>query len=116
MAKGRTIHMCIGYSESSNKSSNNQTNLSQKYLPPLTGKKTDELKLYRPPTSDPEEISKREEQDEIFRFLASLDSSYEYVRSQILLLPELPSIDDVMDCVEGEESRRVVVGSQSIGD
>jgi hypothetical protein len=78
--------------------------------------KTDEWKLYRPPTADLEELQQREEQDEVFRFLASLDSSYETVRSQILLAPELPSLDDAMARIEGEETRRVVMGSQPSTD
>jgi hypothetical protein len=52
----------------------------------------------------------------VFRFLASLDSSYEFVRSQILLLPELPSLDEDMNRVEGEEIRRIVMGSQPLDD
>jgi gag-polypeptide of LTR copia-type len=56
----------------------------------LLQEKTDELKMYRPPTSDLEEIQRREEQDDVFRFLASLDSSYKTFRSQILLAYELP--------------------------
>jgi hypothetical protein len=59
-----------------------------------------------------EEIQKRKEHDDIFRFLASLDQSYEVVRSQILLLPDLPSLDDVMGKIEGEETRKVVMSSQ----
>jgi hypothetical protein len=48
--------------------------------------------------------------------LASLDSRYEFVRSQILFLPELPSLDDVMGRVEGEETRRVLMTSQPSED
>jgi hypothetical protein len=70
------------------------------------------LKLYRPPTADLEVLQRREEQDEVFCFLASLDLSYETVRSQILLAPDLPSLDDVMARIEGEETRKVVIGSQ----
>jgi hypothetical protein len=73
-----------------------------------------ELRLYRPPTTDPDEILKREEQDEIFRFLACLNSSYESVRSQILLIPDLPYLDDVVGRVEGEEMRHTVMNSQQV--
>jgi hypothetical protein len=51
----------------------------------------------------------------MFRFLARLDPSYEVVRSQ-LLQPELPSLDDVMGRIEGEETRQLVMGSQPIND
>jgi gag-polypeptide of LTR copia-type len=78
----------------------------------LLQEKIDELKLYRPPTANLEELQQREELDEVFRFLASLDSSYETVRSQILLALDLPSLDDVMARIEGEETRRVVMRSQ----
>ena len=57
-------------------------------------KKKDELRVYRPPTTDLAEIEKREKQDDVFEFLAGLDSTYEAVRSQILLLAELPSPDE----------------------
>jgi hypothetical protein len=77
----------------------------------LLQEKTDELRLYRPPTSNLEEIQRREEHDDVFRFLASLDQSYEAVRSQILLLPDLPPLDDVMGRVEGEETRRIIMDS-----
>jgi gag-polypeptide of LTR copia-type len=91
-----------------------QPNQSVSEIFSLLQEKSDELKLYRPPTVDPEKIQKREEHDEVFRFLASLDSTYESVRSQILLLPDLPSIDDVMGRIEGEEIRRLVMGPQRL--
>jgi gag-polypeptide of LTR copia-type len=58
-----------------------QPNQSVSELFSLLQEKLDEVKLYRPPTSDLEEIQLREEQDEVFRFLASLDPSYEAVIS-----------------------------------
>jgi hypothetical protein len=69
--------------------------------------------MYRPPTSDPKEIQLREQQDDIFQFLAILDSSYELVRSQILFIVDLSSVDEVVSMVEREESRRVVMGRHS---
>jgi hypothetical protein len=54
--------------------------------------------------------SNSEQQDGIFQFLAILDSSYEAVRSQILLIVDLPSVDEVVAMVEREEIRRVVMG------
>jgi hypothetical protein len=56
--------------------------------------------MYRPPTSDPKEIQLREQQDDIFQFLAILDLSYETVISQILLMTDLPSVDEVVAMVE----------------
>jgi gag-polypeptide of LTR copia-type len=44
-------------------------------------KKRDEIRLYRPSTTDLDELQKRADQDDIFQFLASLDSSYENLRS-----------------------------------
>jgi hypothetical protein len=44
--------------------------------------------------------------------MACLDSSYEAVRSQILLMPKLPSYDEVVVMVEGEETTRVVMSFQ----
>jgi Retrotransposon gag protein len=68
-------------------------------------KKIEEIKMYRPPTSDPTEIQLREQQDDIFQFLAILDSNYEAVRSQILLMANLPSVDEVVAMVEREETQ-----------
>jgi gag-polypeptide of LTR copia-type len=93
-----------------------QPNQSVSEMFSLLQEKSDELKLYRPLTSDLKEIQLREEQDEVFRFLASLDPSYETVRSQLLLQPELPSLDDVMGRIEGEETMRLVMDPQPIID
>jgi hypothetical protein len=72
--------------------------------------KRDEIKVYRPTTGDLDELKRREEQDEIFIFLAKLDDSYEAVRSQILLSTDLPPLDEVATLIEGEETRREVMG------
>jgi hypothetical protein len=72
--------------------------------------KRDEIKVYRPTTGDLDELKRREEQDEIFIFLAKLDDSYESVRSQILLSIDLPPLDEVAAMIEGEETRRKVMG------
>jgi gag-polypeptide of LTR copia-type len=72
--------------------------------------KRDEIKVYRSTTGDLDELKRREEQDEIFIFLAKLDDSYEAVRSQILLSTDLPPLDEVAALIEGEETRREVMG------
>jgi hypothetical protein len=71
----------------------------------LLQEKIDALKLSRPPTYDSEEIQRREK-----------DSSYETVRSHILLASELPLLDAIMTRVEGEETRRAIIRSQPIND
>jgi hypothetical protein len=73
----------------------------------------EELKLYRPPINNPEEAQKREEQDEVFEFLAILEPSYDLARSQILLMSELPPLDEVVAILEREETRRIVMGQQT---
>jgi hypothetical protein len=65
----------------------------------------DEIKAYWPATGDLDELKRREEQDEIFIFLAKLDDSYEVIRSQILLSTDLPPLDEVTTMIEGEETR-----------
>jgi hypothetical protein len=115
MARKKIIPTSFKFNKNSSLSSNSQINQFLIFFS-LLQEKTDELKLYRPPTADLEELQQREKQDEVFRFLASLDSSYETVRSHILLGPELPSLDDAMARIEGEETRRVVMGSQPSTD
>jgi hypothetical protein len=60
---------------------------------------------------DLEELQKRAEQDKIFQFLASLDPSYETLRSQILLSEDLPTFDKVANMVQRLESRRTVMNT-----
>jgi len=64
----------------------------------------DELAEYLPPTTDPVEIERRQEQDKVYIYLGGLDSSYEAVRSQILLSPELPSYSAIVAMVQREHS------------
>jgi hypothetical protein len=68
--------------------------------------KWEELNIYLPPTSDPNEIQKRTEQDLTFTYLGALDPSYEAIRSQILASAEMPSFDDVVARIKQEQSRR----------
>lgn len=67
--------------------------------------KWDELAIYQPPTTDLKIIQQRIEQEKIFQFLAGLNSSYEAVRTQILLSSELPSFSSVIALVQREEAR-----------
>jgi hypothetical protein len=76
-------------------------------------KKREEIRMYRLQTTNLEELQKREEEDETFQFLASLDSSYETLRSQILLSEDLPSFDKIANMIQREETRRVVVNTQT---
>jgi hypothetical protein len=59
-------------------------------------KKKEELKLYRPPIDNPKKAQRREEQDEVFDFLAIIESSYQSARSQILLMIDLPPLDEAV--------------------
>jgi hypothetical protein len=76
-------------------------------------KKQDEQKY----TGSSPQISKKytkDNKDEIFAFLTCLNSSYEAVRSQILLMLELPSYDKVVAMVEDKDTRRALMSSQPI--
>jgi hypothetical protein len=75
--------------------------------------KYEELKLYRPPTTDLNVLQEREETDRVYTFLAALDSSYELIRAQILLSTEKLSFDGVTALVRHETTRRVAMASHS---
>lgn len=75
--------------------------------------KYDELNIYMPLTTDLKTIQSRNEQEKIFAFLAALDSSYEAVRSQILLSSNLSSFASVVAQVQREESRRKTMPSET---
>jgi hypothetical protein len=64
--------------------------------------------------NDLEKAHKRQEQDEVFEFLAILEPNYNSACSQILLMSDLPPLDQVVAMLEKEETRRVVMGHQSI--
>lgn len=61
----------------------------------LVKAKYEELKVYRPPTTDLNVLREREETDRVYTFLAALDSSYEAIKAQILLSTEKLTFDDV---------------------
>jgi hypothetical protein len=75
--------------------------------------KYEELKLYRPPTTDLNVLQEREETNRVYTFLAALDSSYEPIRAQILLSTEKLSFDSVTALVRQEATRRVAMASDS---
>ncbi|XP_078148487.1 uncharacterized protein LOC144543910 [Carex rostrata] len=74
--------------------------------------KWEELNVYLPPTTDPNETQKRSEQDLIFTYLGALDTTYEAIRSQILASAEMPTFDDVVARIQQEESRRALMNPQ----
>ncbi|KAJ1685052.1 hypothetical protein LUZ63_016442 [Rhynchospora breviuscula] len=82
------------------------------YLVELTAK-FDELEEYLPPTSDPLELERRQEHEKVYLYLGGLDSSYDAVRSQILLSLELPSFSTVVAMVQREDSRRTAMNKES---
>jgi gag-polypeptide of LTR copia-type len=90
-----------------------QGNKSNSELVTELSSKWEELQTYLPPTTDPIEAQKRIEQDLIFTYLRALDSSYETARSQILLLTEMSSFDDVIAIIDQEETRRTLMNPQA---
>ena len=68
-----------------------------------------ELEIYRPHTTDATLLRKRAEEDKIFQLLSSLDSTYEDLRSHILMNTELPSFTSVCATIQREEVRRNVM-------
>jgi hypothetical protein len=76
-------------------------------------KKQEEIRMCRLQITNLEELQKREEENETFQFLANLDSSYETLRSRILLNEDLPSFDKIVNMIQRErESRQVVMNTQ----
>jgi hypothetical protein len=73
----------------------------------------EELKQYRPTASTVDEYFKREEQDKVFLFLASLTSKYEEVKRDILMRAELPSFITVCAIIQGEKTRKRVMNSDN---
>jgi gag-polypeptide of LTR copia-type/Integrase core domain/GAG-pre-integrase domain len=70
----------------------------------------EELRLHRPPAATINEYLKREEQDQVFRFLASLTPEFEETRRDILMRPELLSLNTVYAILQSEETRKKVMG------
>jgi gag-polypeptide of LTR copia-type len=73
----------------------------------------EELRQYRPAATSVGEYMKREEQDRIFYLLASLSSNFEETRREILMRPELPSLNTICSIIQSEETRKRVMGRNS---
>jgi hypothetical protein len=73
--------------------------------------KYEELKLYRPNTTDLKVLQERDEMDRIYTFLAALEPSYEPIRAQILLSTEKLSFEAVTTQVRQEALWRVAMGA-----
>ncbi len=58
-----------------------------------------EIDEYQPPTIDIEKLTKRQEIEKTFIYLAAVDSSYERIKPQILIGSELPDLESVMAMV-----------------
>jgi hypothetical protein len=71
--------------------------------------KYQELKLYRPITTDLAVLQERDELDQINTFLDALDLSYDSIRAQILNNTERLTFAGVTSRIQQEESRRVAM-------
>jgi hypothetical protein len=58
-----------------------------------------------------QEYIKREEQDQIFYLLTGLSSEFEEVRRDILIRPELSSINTICSIIQSGETRKRVMGN-----
>jgi hypothetical protein len=76
-------------------------------------RKWEESSQYQAPTTDPTIIKEREH-ELLYQFLSGLDEPYEQMRAQILFLSELPTLEDAMARLQGEESRRELMGGSSV--
>ena len=73
--------------------------------------KREELRTFQPATNDPKTLQERQETDEVYLFLAGLDSSYEPIRAQMLLTTGRLTLNTVMASIRQEASRRVAMSS-----
>jgi hypothetical protein len=71
--------------------------------------KYQELKVYRPFTTDLAVLQERDELDQIYTFLDALDLSYDSIRAQILNNMERLTFAGVTARIQQEESRRVAM-------
>ncbi|KAJ4779914.1 01P13-1 [Rhynchospora pubera] len=92
----------------------NQVKKGTKTISELIGQlktKWDIINMLNPITTDLKTLQERAQREKIFQFLAALDPSYDSIRSQILLSPDLSSFNQVAAMVQQEESRRVAMNS-----
>jgi gag-polypeptide of LTR copia-type len=75
-------------------------------------KQWEELRLYRPVSSEVNDYIQREEQDRILLYLASLGPEFEDVKCSILLRPELPSFSMVCSIIQSEEDKSRVMSTE----
>jgi gag-polypeptide of LTR copia-type len=71
--------------------------------------KYQELKLYRPITTDLSVLQERDELDQIYTFLDALDTSYDSIQAQILNSTERLTFAGVTARIQQEELRRVAM-------
>ncbi|KAJ4786511.1 01P13-2 [Rhynchospora pubera] len=71
--------------------------------------KYQELKIYRPITTDLFVLQERDELDQIYTFLDALDSSYDNLKAQILGSTDRLTFSGVTARVQQEESRRAAM-------
>jgi gag-polypeptide of LTR copia-type len=71
--------------------------------------KYQELKLYRPITTDLSVLQERDELNQIYTFLDALDTSYDSIRAQILNSTQRLTFTGVTARIQQEESRRVAM-------
>lgn len=72
-----------------------------------------EVDIYKPHTTDANELLKRAEEDKVFQLLASLGPEYEDFRNHILMSLELPSLSSICPTIQCEETRRKVMNEDS---
>lgn len=72
-----------------------------------------ELEEHEPPTTNPEEIRQRIENEKTFIYLAGLDPSYEQIWSQILLASRLSDLETAISIVQREDTRRTTMNGIS---
>ncbi|KAJ3702442.1 hypothetical protein LUZ61_006147 [Rhynchospora tenuis] len=90
----------------------NQMKKGTKSISELIGSlktKWDIINMLNPITTDLRTLQERAEREKIFQFLAALDPSYDSIRSQILLSPDLTSFNQIAAMIEQEESRRIAM-------
>ncbi|VVA22856.1 PREDICTED: UBN2_3 domain-containing [Prunus dulcis] len=73
-----------------------------------------ELAIYRPTTIDLKILQQRAEEDKLFELLANLKPEYEQLRSQILMCPTIPSLNNVCITIQREETRKKVMNSEVV--